>query len=231
MINAFEPLPLWVSLGVALACVFIPYVGKVSEWFSTIIHEVGHAVTSLITGGGIHSIKLRANGSGETNTLSSVGFFSWFRRIFVLFSGYSAPLYLGLFLLWAVKSGHTQIAFYVVLGTAILTLIFIRNFFGILIVLLYFGYLALNLFINNGALMSVGLVLLAFILIARGIVDLVEAARIVFSGQGNSDFDFMAQSTFITIPAQVWYVVYVLGVSVIFAFFAILVATSPIVVA
>ena len=231
MINPFDPATFAIVGILTLACIFVPFVRRVSEWFVTIIHEVGHAVASVATGGGIHSIKLRMNGGGETTTLNSVGFFSWFRRVFVLFAGYNTPIFLGLLLVWGVRSGHTQVMFYILLGTALLTLIFIRNFFGLLIVILYFLFLGLGMVISQAFFLPAVLVFFGLLLTVRGIVDLILAGRLVFvDNHGGTDFDLLADSSIIRIPAKVWYVIYTVTITLQFVValaFVWITAVSP----
>ena len=232
MINPFDLWTFWITSIIVIFCAFLPYVRRVSEWFTTLIHEIGHAIFSVITGGGIHSIKLRANGSGETHTLSSLDLFTWFRRVIVLFAGYLTPIFFGLLLIWGVKNGYAQTMFYVLLGTAIVTLLFIRNFFGILIVTIYLGFLFLGVFVLGGIYLPTIIYGFGLLLFIRGYYDLIMVGRMVFKKRtGNeSDFDFLADSTFISIPAPVWYVVYAILVVPTSLWFglAIITSTSPV---
>lgn len=229
MINPFEPLTFAIIGILTLASVFVPYVRRVSEWFVTIIHEVGHAVASVVTLGGVHSIKLRMNGAGETTTLNSSGFFSWFRRVFVLFAGYGSPIFFGLLLIWGVRNNQTQVMFYVLLGTALLTLIFIRNFFGLLIVALYFVFLGVGIAIAQAYFLPAVLVFFGLLLTVRGVVDLVVAGKLVFiDNHGGTDFDLLSESTIIRIPAKVWYVLYVTLLTVPFVATLIFVSTTAV---
>lgn len=191
--------------------VFLPYVQRVSSWFITIIHEAGHGVLSLVTGGGIHSIVLRADGSGEAQTLSSASLFSWFRRVIVLFAGYSSPIILGIGLLLAVKTNNAQIGLYVLTGVGVLTLLFIRNFFGVLILAMFFSALWGTVATKDGYVLGWVVTLFACVYIVGGVRDLVRAGVMVFLGlPAETDFHFLQQSTYMFIPAQVWYVMYII---------------------
>jgi hypothetical protein len=229
-VNPFEVWTLVFTIIGVLAFVFVPYVRKVAEWFVTIIHEVGHGFFSLITGGGISGIALHKDGSGSTNTTHRVGLFTWFTRTIVLFAGYATPLYLGVFMLFMTVNGHAQAMFYVLIGIGILTLIFIRNFFGILIVFLYFASLGVGMLLYQGAYIPVFVVFFGILFVFRGILDLLTAGYLVFFVPRNdplfqrSDFHILADESFFGIPEHVWYVVYIIlnavAVFFIFNFFA-----------
>jgi hypothetical protein len=233
VITSINPFELWTFvftiIGV-LAFIFVPYIRKVAEWFVTIIHEVGHGVFSLITGGGIRGISLHKDGSGATNTTHRVGLFTWLTRTVVLFAGYATPIYLGVFMLFMTANGNAQAMFYVLVGIGVLTLIFIRNFFGIVIMFLYFAALGAGILLQQGAFIPVFVVFFGMLFVLRGIYDLIIAGYLVFFIGRNdpnfqrSDFHILSDESFFRIPEQAWYIIYILlnavAVFFVFLFFA-----------
>ena len=88
-------------------------------------HEFFHALTTLITGGGVHSIEITSFGSGYTSLDGGV-------PAIVYSSGYIGTAFLGSLLL-ATGSRHTfRRTVYCIVGLLILaiTLLFVRNPFG-----------------------------------------------------------------------------------------------------
>ena len=65
----------------------------------------------------------------------------------------------------------------------------------------------------------------------RGIVDLILAGRLVFvDNHGGTDFDLLADSSIIRIPAKVWYVIYAVTITLQFVValaFVWITAVSP----
>lgn len=196
--------------GVAVACLFVPYIRKIAEWFVTIIHELGHGISALLLGGGIRGIKLHADGSGLTETSHNLNIFFRLVNRIVLLMGYAFPVYLGIALLIAAMGDLIDLGVWVLIGMGVLTLIFIRNLFGLLIVAIYFltvfGVLIMHLHVDTVFL----LLFMGMLFTVRGIYDIIMVAKMVFLGtsEGASDFDLLAETSWF--PAQVWYVIFIL---------------------
>lgn len=213
--NVFATPTIFITIGVALLCSFLPYVRKIFVWFTTIMHEMGHAFFSLVTGGGINGIRLHLDGSGVTHTTHVIGT-AWFTRKIVLFAGYAMPIYLGLSIIYFSHKGYYEIMFYVLVGIAALTLIFIRNLAGLIITLLYIAALLAVAVIQQGAFEMVAVLFFGIVLFIRGVWDLVMAGYMVFTmpakGEGSpgTDFHILNDESKLNIPAKAWYVVYIL---------------------
>ncbi|MEH6780506.1 MAG: M50 family metallopeptidase [Rhodoglobus sp.] len=98
--------------------------------FTTLVHELGHAVGAILTGRFVHGMKIRMNHSGEAvssgrGKLGSVISGSL---------GYPAPAIVGAAQLWCVTQGYTAAALFVGGIILVLTLLVIRNLFGFLVV-------------------------------------------------------------------------------------------------
>lgn len=104
------------------------------QWFglfTTLVHELGHAVAALLTGRFVHGIRIRRNHSGEAVS-SGRGSVS---QVVSGFFGYPAPAIVGAAQLWSVFEGYTAIALLIGGVILALTLLVIRNLFGVLVVL------------------------------------------------------------------------------------------------
>lgn len=97
--------------------------------FTTLVHELGHAVAALLTGRVVHGIRIRRNHSGEALS-SGKG-----AAVISGMMGYPAPAIVGAAQLWCVFNGYTSIALFVGGVALLVTLLVIRNLFGVLVVL------------------------------------------------------------------------------------------------
>jgi hypothetical protein len=100
--------------------------------FTTLVHELGHAFAALLTGRRVTAIRIHRNHAGSAESLGRGGL----GAVISGFFGYPTPAIVGAALLWCVFNGYTATA--LVVGTVIIvgTLLFIRNAFGLLVVLL-----------------------------------------------------------------------------------------------
>ena len=99
--------------------------------FTTLVHELGHAIAAILTGRVVHGIRLRRNHSGEALSSGRGTFGLVISGLF----GYPAPAIVGAALLWSVFNGYTALALVAGGLILVLTLVVIRNLFGVLVVL------------------------------------------------------------------------------------------------
>lgn len=129
-----EPLDLspWVMLLIvaAAALISIPRESwKIFGLFTTLVHELGHAVAAMLTGRVVKGIRIRRNHSGEALSTGTG------RAVISGLMGYPAPAIVGAGQLWAVFAGYPSIALLAGGVVLVLTLLVIRNLFGVLVVL------------------------------------------------------------------------------------------------
>lgn len=130
--------PVDVSLPIMLAVLLVAAVLSVprATWrwfglFTTLVHELGHAVAAVLTGRVVHGIRIRRNHSGEAVSSGRGGFGSTVSGLF----GYPAPAIVGAAQLWCVFNGYTSLALLIGSVVLLVTLLVIRNLFGLLVVL------------------------------------------------------------------------------------------------
>ncbi|WP_294181852.1 M50 family metallopeptidase [uncultured Schumannella sp.] len=122
---------LLIVLVAAAAVLSIPQ--AIWQWFglfTTLVHELGHAIGAILTGRFVHGIKIRRNHSGEAISRGR-------GKLGAVISGslgYPAPAIVGVVQLWCVTQGDTALALFVGGAILVLTLLVIRNFFGFLVV-------------------------------------------------------------------------------------------------
>ena len=97
----------------------------------TLVHECGHAVVALATGRRLNSITLHSDTSGLT---VSSGRHTGPGMIATAAAGYLAPAALGLLIASLVRVDRTMWALWFALGALALMLLYIRNWFGLLVV-------------------------------------------------------------------------------------------------
>lgn len=98
--------------------------------FTTLVHELGHAVGAVLTGRFVHGMKIRMNHSGEAVSSGRGALGASISGSL----GYPAPAIVGAIQLWCVTQGYTALALFVGGIILMLTLLVIRNLFGFLVV-------------------------------------------------------------------------------------------------
>jgi len=208
----------WIYLALlvgVISCFVLPYVKKVSNWFITIIHEFGHAITALFLGGGIQGIRLHSDGSGSTHTYQSNGILYKLVRRIILFAGYSFPIYIGLALLIVAALGKYELGSILLVIIGILTFVFLRNWFGFLIIFVYFGTLIafwlMRFQVDNKYL----IIFMGFLFLIGGLHDIIQVSKIVFRKEvaAESDFHLLASESWF--PAPVWYITFIIVQTII----------------
>jgi hypothetical protein len=99
--------------------------------FTTLVHELGHAFAAVLSGRVVHGIRIRRNHSGDALS-SGRGSFG---TVISGMLGYPAPAIVGAAQLWSVFHGYTAIALFTGGAALLLTLLVIRNLFGVVVVL------------------------------------------------------------------------------------------------
>lgn len=134
--------------------------------FTTVVHEVGHALAAMMTFQFVTGISLNGDHSGETRYYGR----SRLARLWTGFWGYPVPAVAGTALVTAGVSGYGPAAMSVTVIILALTLLLIRNFTGLLII--------------GGSLASAAVLALAVppvftghVVIALGIALLIGAVR------------------------------------------------------
>ena len=167
------------AIVIAAAVLSIPRVTW--QWFglfTTLVHELGHAVAALLTGRVVHGIRIRRNHSGEALSSGAGGFGLTVSGVL----GYPAPAIVGAAQLWSVLNGYTAIALFVGGVILVLTLLVIRNLFGVLVVAACAGVSAALWFwatpdVQGYALLVIGIALLVGAVRGLGTVIGVHVRR------------------------------------------------------
>ena len=188
----------------ALSCalVMIPQTWKwIMTHFVTLAHESGHAIMGILTLGRVGHIKINFDRSGETVTSRGLRLLP-IGACLSLLSGYPFPIILGTAMIAASQTGWYMIAFWAVAAIGVMCAIFIRNFFGFLIVAIWAAFFA-HLAINNPPYAMTAFVAAAIFLIVGGIRDVIDLIRMYLNKQtGETDLGILKGHTHI--PEGIW---------------------------
>ena len=193
---------------IAVTAAFTPRVKYISQTITTITHELGHAVAVMPFGGRLRGIKLRLTTEGEAVVSIPHWPFPLYHivRIINLFAGYSAPIYVSMFFIFSIANSWDISVKIALAIMSVMVLLFIRNWFGLLIALCFAALNAamMTLFLSyfNQYVLTV-----AFILFIRGIVDIYKAGEWTFKNALESS-DFVIASQELFGPPQLWYVLF-----------------------
>ncbi|WP_106769350.1 M50 family metallopeptidase [Paenibacillus faecalis] len=115
-------------VGAAVLTRFIPF----SSWFrimDTMIHELGHAVTTLLVSGRVLSIELNPDHSGTTFSILASGF----STIIVSLSGYISASLFAVLMFYGYAKRKQGEGLLIISGIALLMiLLFVRNSYGVM---------------------------------------------------------------------------------------------------
>lgn len=196
-INEFDENQKIVALGLFCGLLAVLLVYRFLAILITLLHEFGHAFIAKITFGKVYKIHLNRDTSGVTQTTGG-----W-RSLFVLLSGYPAPiLFSGLFV-WFLRINHPEFVFFLLLFVSVSVLFVIRNWYGLFICLLgilftggliYFGQLKIFMGVAGG--------LIAFLTFG----SFLDVRAIFHHNIGPSDADLLNEK-FTFVPAFIWKIV------------------------
>ena len=188
------------------------------QWFglfTTLVHELGHAVAAIITGRVVHGIRIRRNHSGDALS-SGRGVLG---TVVSGVMGYPAPAVVGAAQLWCVFNGYTAAALFAGGVVLVLTLLVIRNLFGVLVVLASAGASAALWFsatpeVQSYALLVIGVALLVGSV--RGLFGVIAVHTSNRSQLQTSDAYLLFRRT--GVPSPLWLVLFaaIIGACVFF---------------
>ncbi|MGN8050774.1 M50 family metallopeptidase [Curtobacterium sp. 22159] len=197
-----------IALLVGAVLPFVPAAGRVARIAATIAHEVGHAVVVVPFGGRIRRIELHPDGSGEAWVqLGGVpGAVRWLVRVLNLFAGYSAPIWVGVLLVTGVLHASRWLPVAVLGVVGLVALAFVRNWFGLLVVI---GFDALALWValrpSDATVLVVAAVGAFFVV--DGLRSVVQVARWLLTG-ARVQTDFHIAAAEMRVPAGLWFVLF-----------------------
>jgi len=169
-INSHQSLVFYILLITALLLTHIPVLGKYFRSVNTLVHEAGHAFTTLILSGEVISVNLFADTSGTTVTKAK----GKFPQAVIALAGYPVSALTGWLLLFLLYKGLTLYILFILTSIAlIITILSLRNAYG----LFWAGtFIVLNLLLiyyNNRGLILVFSTFYAVIIFTDAVISSV----------------------------------------------------------
>ena len=191
---------LWLAAAVCLVLSLTPWGALVLypfTLFATWVHECGHAVMVVLTGGSVSSITIQPDTSGLTQSLMPAGRIA---RGLVASSGYLGASFVGCLLMAATRVERRARPILWGIGAFMLVtlVVWIRNPFGALVVL---GWAVVLLALARKATGRAPRFLLS-VLAVQVALNAVYSIRVLFLVNGPSDADTM--SRLFLAPAWFW---------------------------
>jgi hypothetical protein len=213
------------SAAVALLIVVSPPLWRLARIAITIAHESGHAAVSLLSGRRLEGIRLHADTSGET---VSRGRRNGLGIVLTALAGYMTPPLLGAGASALLAAHRVTLLLSLLLVLLAVTLLMVRNWYGILAVLMTAGALFAVIWLADPALRAAFAYAVAWFLLFGGVRPIAELARTRSravrwqagrhlagrrlaasrSGAGMSDADQLASLT--GVPGGLWVTLFAL---------------------
>jgi hypothetical protein len=188
------------------------------QWFglfATLVHELGHAFAAILSGRVVHGIRIRRNHSGDAMSSGRGAFGTVLSGVF----GYPAPAIVGAALIWSVFAGYTALALAVGGVILILTVLVIRNLFGVLVVLVSAGVAVLLWFYAPPEVQGYALLALGVALLVGSVRGLLTVVGVHTSRRGQlqtSDAYLLYKRT--GVPSPVWLLIFAVLIAAALAF-------------
>ncbi len=181
-----------VELTLVLLLKAVPLLHLPFDWFQTFFHELSHGIAALLSGGGIQSIEIAADGSGRCTTLGG-------RSQLILFSGYAGSSLWGLLMYLSVsaKSAKT-IALSLGVGVVLVGVLWVRDWQTLLILLAIMALFSLAYRFGNRKLTQRFVAFTALYVV----VESLRAPFYLVDGQSVGDGSMLARLT--GVPEFVW---------------------------
>lgn len=202
-VTSRQPLPatsLVLGTGaVALVLVLWPATWPRVRVGTTIVHEAGHALVAVLVGRRLQGVRVHADTSGVT---LSRGRPAGPGMVATLLAGYLAPAALGLGAALLLADGRALLLLWSLVALLLLLLVWVRNGYGLLVVLLVGTATALVTWYADARTQSAAALLVAWLMLLaapRPLVELLLGGR---SGRRGSDPDQLARLT--RVPAVLW---------------------------
>lgn len=165
----------------------------------TVVHEAGHALIAVLVGRRLSGIRLHSDTSGVT---VSRGRARGPGMVLMLAAGYLAPGLLGLLAALLLTAGHALGLLWILVLVLVAILLWIRNGYGLLtVVLLGAGLAAVSLY-AAGPVQTTIATLVTWLLLLAAPRPLLELLGRGAAGRRGSDADQLARIT--PLPSLLW---------------------------
>lgn len=146
MITLTKNTEILLFLSIAVGLNYLPKIGRVFKGFNTLIHETGHAFTTLLFSGEVVSVDIFYSGEGQAVSKSK----SWFTKFFISIAGYPFSSILSFIFCYLIFLDKYDYVLWIVLSIGFINLLFwVRNMYGVVwllvLMLTLFSFFYFNL--------------------------------------------------------------------------------------
>ncbi|MDL4843158.1 M50 family metallopeptidase [Aquibacillus rhizosphaerae] len=189
----------------ALLLTQMPIIGKYFSIVNTLIHEMGHSLMAIITGGKVQSISLFSNTEGAT--LTSYQF--WIGGFLTSASGYVFSSFIAFLFMILIYKGKSKYVLTVLLGVLVVSLLFwIRNPFGLFWIVTFIAGFSWTLVKGSKVFLEYVALFLTTLLLVESITSSFQVMYLSFiSPQSAGDATNLSRMTRL-IPAPIWGVLF-----------------------
>lgn len=154
--------------------ILLPKVWPKARFWVTFIHEIGHALTSIFTGGGLRGMKIHKNSAGVAETWRKAGFIGWLTEKLTTWAGYPFPAFVAVVMTVSTNVGFSSALLLVLSVVSALSVFFMRNFRGLGLALLICVSSGLIFWFTPPEFHAVLMLVLSGCLIAGGFKSVLE---------------------------------------------------------
>lgn len=195
-----DPFALLFLVGMVIFIGRLPVIGIYFRVLNTLMHEIGHAVMSLLMQGNVQKIELFSDAAG----LATTGTRNWISRVMITLAGYPfASIMAGVSIF--VVAGYGFHAYFIGLLVLLVIslLLWIRNAFGIMWISVFIALTALAVANPNEGWIKVYGVAIVAILMVESIMSAFLILRLSCTEKQSSG-DAWDLQKLTKIPAAVW---------------------------
>ncbi|MGR9048010.1 M50 family metallopeptidase [Halobacillus faecis] len=179
----------------------LPVVGKYFAILNTMVHESGHSLMALITGGEVRRISLLPNTSGFALT----GHTSWIGQVLTSMAGYVFASFFAFVFFFLISRGQYKWMIYILMAFLAINLLFwVRNVYGLFWILTFGAGFVWLLRTGHEQTVQYVLLFLASLVLVESVTSAFEVMWISFVSPGQAgDAANLAKATKF-IPAPLW---------------------------
>ncbi|MGP4059685.1 M50 family metallopeptidase [Halobacillus litoralis] len=190
-----------IAIVLALILTQLPVVGKYFAILNTMIHESGHSLMALVTGGEVRRISLFPNTSGTAMT----GHTSWLSQVLTSMAGYIFASFFAFVFFFLIWRGQYKWMVYILLAFLAVNLFFwVRNVYGLFWIVTFGAGFIWLLRSGHETVVQYVLLFLASLVLVESVTSAFEIMWISFISPGQAgDAANLARATKF-LPAPLW---------------------------
>lgn len=195
----------FISSVIVFILIQVPIIGRYFSVLNTLIHEVGHALMAILTGGRANKIELYMNSEGVAHHQSRF----WIGRVLTSLAGYLASSLTALLFVKLIYKERFDIILIILTALFLVSLAFwVRNLYGLIWQISFSAIFIGLLWLNIEPLTQFIVYTLTAIIFVESLTTSFDIMKLGFKKPNDAgDATSLARSTLV-IPAQAWGVVF-----------------------